>query len=179
MNGVQIISQEAITTTRDIPTLLLILSMFIILPITFYFGKKTDNWNVACTLGIATAIIYGIIVMMILSSGLFKKPSGYYKNTVKISNECRLLEFNEQFKIIKENKDGTYLITDDLDYRNWWWCTMNSDDFEKAEKILLDNHINGYPHGIWEYERYYEIMYADRNGDFHRKRFLKELNKGD
>lgn len=40
MNGVQIISQEAITTARDMPTILLILSMFIILPITFYFGKK-------------------------------------------------------------------------------------------------------------------------------------------
>lgn len=118
MNGVQIISQEAITTDRYIPTILLILSIFIIVPITFYFGKKTDNWKVACSLGIATTIIYGIIVMMILSSGLFKKPSGYYKYTVKISNECRLLEFNEQFKIIKENKDGTYLITDNLDYRN-------------------------------------------------------------
>lgn len=70
----------------------------------------------ACTIGITTVIIYGIIVMMILSSGLFKKPSGYYKYTVKISNDCRLLEFNEQFKIIKENKDGTYVITDDLDY---------------------------------------------------------------
>ena len=118
MNGVKIISQEAITTARTIPAILLVLSIFIILPITFYIGKKTGNWKVAFTFELITGIIYTIIIITILLSGLFKKPSGYYKYTVKISNECRLLEFNEQFKIIKENKDGTYLITDYLDYRN-------------------------------------------------------------
>ena len=118
MNGVQIISQEAITTARTIPAILLVLSIFIILPITFYIGKKTGNWKVAFTFEIITGIIYTIIIITILLSGLFKKPSGYYKYTVKISNECSLPEFNKQYKIIKENKDGTYIITDDLDYRN-------------------------------------------------------------
>ena len=117
MNGIQIISQEAMTTLRIIPTGLLVLSIFIILPITFHIGNKTDNWKLAYKFEIISGIIYGIIII-ILSLGLFDKPTGYYKYTVKISNECSLLEFNEQYKIIKENRDGTYVITDDLDYGN-------------------------------------------------------------
>lgn len=114
MNGIQIISQEAMTTLRVIPAILLVLSMFIILPITFRIGNKTNNWKLAFKF----EIIYGIIIITILFLGLFDKPTGYYKYTVKISNECSLLEFNEQYKIIKENRDGTYVITDDLDYEN-------------------------------------------------------------
>lgn len=118
MNGIQIISQEVMTKTRIVPSILLILSVFIIVPITFRIGNKTDNWKLAIKFEIISGIIYGIIIMTILFSGLFDKPTGYYKYTVKISKECSLLEFNEQYKIIKENKDGTYAITDDLDYEN-------------------------------------------------------------
>ena len=118
MNGIQIISQEAMTTLRVIPTILLVLSMLIIVPITFHIRNKTNNWKLAYKFEIISGIIYGIIIVTILFSGLFDKPTGYYKYTVKISNECNLLEFNEQYKIIKENKDGTYVITDDLDYGN-------------------------------------------------------------
>ena len=114
MNGIQIISQEAMTTPRIIPTILLALSMLIILPITFHIGNKTGSWKLAQKF----EIIYGSIIITILFLGLFDKPTGYYKYTVKISNECSLLEFNEQYKIIKENKDGTYVITDNLDYGN-------------------------------------------------------------
>lgn len=118
MNGTQIISQEAITTLKVIPTILLILSIFIILPITFHIGNKTDNWKLAFKFEIISGIIYGIIIITILLLGVFNKSTGYYKYTVKISKECSLLEFNEQYKIIKENKDGTYVITDNLDYGN-------------------------------------------------------------
>ena len=118
MNGIQIISQEAITTLKVIPTILLVLSILIILPITFHIQNKTNNWKLAYKFEIISGIIYGIIIILILRSGLFNKPTGYYKYTVKISNECSLLEFNEQYKIIKENRDGTYVITDDLDYEN-------------------------------------------------------------
>lgn len=45
MNGIQIISQEAMTTLRIIPTILLVLSIFIILPITFHIENKTNNWK--------------------------------------------------------------------------------------------------------------------------------------
>lgn len=118
MNGIQIMSQEAMTTLRTIPTILLVLSVFIILPITFHIGNKTNNWKLAYKFEIISGIIYAIIIVAILFSGLFDKPTGYYKYTVKISKECSLLEFNEEYKIIKENKDGTYVITDDLDYGN-------------------------------------------------------------
>lgn len=118
MNGIQIISQEAITTLRNIPTILLILSIFIILPIALHIGNKTNNWKLAYKFEIISGIIYGIIIVTILSLGLFNKQTGYYRYTVKISNKCSLLEFNEQYKIIKENKDGTYVITDNLDYGN-------------------------------------------------------------
>lgn len=46
MNGIQIISQEAMTTLRIIPTILLALLILIILPITLYIGNKTDNLEV-------------------------------------------------------------------------------------------------------------------------------------
>lgn len=118
MTGIQIISQEAMTTLRIIPTILLILSILIILPITFHIRNKTNNWKLAYKFEIISGIIYGIMIITILFSGLFDKPTGYYKYTVKISKECSLLEFNEQYKIIKENKDGTYVITDDLNYGN-------------------------------------------------------------
>ena len=118
MNGIQIISQEAMTTLRTIPSILLILSIFIILPITFHIKNKTDNCKLAFGFEIIFGIIYEIIITTILFSGLLDKPTGYYKYTVKISNECSLLEFNEQYKIIKENRDGTYVITDNLDYGN-------------------------------------------------------------
>lgn len=118
MNGIQIISQEAMTKLRIVPSILLILSIFIILPITFRIGNRTNNWKLAFKFEIISGIIYGIIIITILFLGLLDKPTGYYKYTVKISNECSLLEFNEQYKIIKENRDGTYVITDDLDYEN-------------------------------------------------------------
>lgn len=118
MNGIQIISQEEMVTLRIIPTILLVLSMFIIVPITFHIKNKTNSWKLAYKFEIISGIIYGIIIVTILFSGLFNKPTDYYKYTVKISNECSLLEFNEQYKIIKENKDGTYVITDNLDYGN-------------------------------------------------------------
>lgn len=118
MNGIEIISQEAITTLRIIPTILLALLILIILPITLHIGNKTDNWKLANKFEIISGITYGIIIATILFLGLLDKPTGYYKYTVKISNECSLLEFNEQYKIIKENKDGTYVITDNLHYGN-------------------------------------------------------------
>lgn len=118
MNGIQIISQEAMTTLRVMPTILLVLSILIIVPITFYIGNKKDNWKLAFKFEMTFGIIYVIIIITILFSRLFDKSTGYYKYTVKISKECSLLEFNEQYKIIKENKDGTYVITDDLDYGN-------------------------------------------------------------
>lgn len=118
MNGIEIISQEAMTTLRIIPTILLALLILIILPITLHIGNKTDNWKLAYKFEIISGITYGFIIATILFLGLLDKPTGYYKYTVKISNECSLLEFNEQYKIIKENKDGTYVITDNLHYGN-------------------------------------------------------------
>lgn len=118
MNGIQIISQEAMMTFRVIPTILLVLSMFITFPIALHIGNKTNNWKLAFKFEIITGIIYTIIIITILSLGWLDKPTGYYKYTAKISSECSLLEFNEQYKIIKKNKDGTYVITDNLNYEN-------------------------------------------------------------
>ena len=83
MNGIQIISQEAMTTLRVIPTILLVLSMLIIVPITFHIGNKTNNWKLAYKFEIISGIIYGIIIVTILFSGLFDKPTGDRKSVCR------------------------------------------------------------------------------------------------
>lgn len=63
MNGAQIIPQEAITVPRDMPTILLILSMFIILPITFikHFNLLTFYTNLLDIIKMSSYVLYTIL----------------------------------------------------------------------------------------------------------------------
>lgn len=120
MAGLEIISQEPIMTvsvlgvilTILVTTLLFFISPMLIDKLCRHFCIKQDVvLSVIITVFIITIIpFFGI--------NLSAEPTRYSKYTANITEECRLTEFAEQYVIIHKNKDGTYLITDNLNYND-------------------------------------------------------------
>lgn len=69
---------------------------------------------------IITITSYLLLLFNILACGVLDKPSGYYRYTVSMNEYFKLVNTDriEKYRVIKQNKDGTFVITDDPSYRN-------------------------------------------------------------
>lgn len=119
MAGLEIISQEPIMTISILSFVLIVLSMVLLISILpGLMFKLIHRFHIKHEAMVAT--VFGLIIVAIAFGEfiLFSKPSGCSKYTANITEECRLTEFAEQYIIIHKNEDGTYLITDDLNFYN-------------------------------------------------------------
>lgn len=110
MNGLEII--ECIPV-KQIPDSVLIcvplcaLSIFI--P-TFIVHKLTKSHDKAILTEFVSGIIYIVFVLMLLTSGVFEKPTGEYQYKVKIAEDVGYIEFIDKYDVVAENDDGTYIV---------------------------------------------------------------------
>lgn len=120
MAGLEIISQEPIMTVSILGAILTILGttlLLVIVPMLIdklcrHFCIKQDN------VLLVIIIVFIITIIPFCGFNLTAEPTRYSKYTANITEECRLTEFAEQYVIIHKNKDGTYLITDNLNYND-------------------------------------------------------------
>ena len=110
MNGLEIIECIPVKQIPDSVLICAILGTFLILIPTFIAYRLTKDYNKALLTEAICGIVYLVFVMVLLTSGIFKKPNGEYQYKVKITEAVGYVEFIDKYDVITENDDGTYII---------------------------------------------------------------------
>lgn len=121
MNKINYISSEMIKTESIynvvVFTIAIILCLFIIvLLISMLPAKYSKIKGIFATIVVIVGYVFYIAI---LGCKVLDKPSGYYKYTVSMNEYFKLVNTNriDDYTVIKQNKDGTFVITDDPSYR--------------------------------------------------------------
>lgn len=111
MEGLEIIERIAI---EQIPDLVLICVTFgailVFLTPTFVTYVLAKDLGKALLAEAISAIIVVTGFFCLMSSGVLKQPTGEYKYKVRLTEDVSYTEFTEQYEVITENDDGTYII---------------------------------------------------------------------
>lgn len=110
MNGLEIIECIPVKQIPEAVLICVILGTCSILIPTFIVHKLTKSHNKALLTELVSGIIYLIFGLMLLTSGIFEKPTGEYQYKVKITEDVGYMEFIDKYDVVAENDDGTYII---------------------------------------------------------------------
>ena len=115
MNGLEIIEQIAVNQVPGSTIIYMILGVFSILIPTFIVYLLTKNQSKALATEFISGIVYFVLLVTLLFSGVFEKPTGEYKYKVRITEDVSYIEFTDKYDVITENDDGTYIIQEKND----------------------------------------------------------------
>ena len=118
MNGISIISCEPLYVISGLRAFIPIIAFFSIVIITFIIARiKTHNTGDAIDYAALAAIIASIkVVFVCCCTNICYNETEYHKYTVTIDDDVTLGELRSHYKIIEIKDDGSFVITDNLDY---------------------------------------------------------------
>lgn len=110
MKGLEIIERIAIEQIPESTATYLILGGFsILIPTVVVYMLTKDPHKIYVT-EVISGLIYIILLVVVLESGIFEKPTGEYQYKVNITEDVGYVEFTDKYNIITKNDDGTYII---------------------------------------------------------------------
>lgn len=115
MNGLEIIEHIAVNQVPFSTIMYMVLGVFLILIPTFVVYLFTKNISKALITEFISGIVYLALIVALLFSGVFEKPTGEYKYKVRITEDVGYIEFTDKYDIISENDDGTYIVQEKND----------------------------------------------------------------
>lgn len=120
MNGMEIISKQPIKKITPLSVIECFVRALILAGVVnfvFYLKneKNISTWVFAIIIFVAASIISGIGTY--ISDRFFTKDTGYSWYNMKIAEGSDTKEFSNTYKIVKKYKDGTFLVTDNLNYK--------------------------------------------------------------
>ena len=59
---------------------------------------------------LCSGVFYLVFALVLLTIGVFEKPTGEYQYKVKITEDIGYIEFIDKYDVVAENDDGTYII---------------------------------------------------------------------
>lgn len=110
MKGLEIIECIAIERVPVLVLLALALGVFSILIPTSVVDKLTKNWEKTFLTELISGLIYLVVMIGLLVSGILEKPTGEYQYKVRITEDVSYVEFTDKYDVITENDDGTYIV---------------------------------------------------------------------
>lgn len=110
MKGLEIIEQIAVNQVPVSTIIYMVLGAFSILIPTVVVYLFTKNSDKALVTEFISGIVYFVLLVTLLFSGVFEKPTGEYKYKVRITEDVGYIEFTDKYDVISENDDGTYII---------------------------------------------------------------------
>jgi hypothetical protein len=115
MNGLEIIEHIAVNQVPGSTITYMVLGGFSILIPTFIVYLFTKSDSKTLTTEFISGIVYFVLLVTLLFSGVFEKPTGEYKYKVRITEDVGYIEFTDKYDIISENDDGTYIVQEKND----------------------------------------------------------------
>lgn len=110
MKGLEIIECIAIERVPVLVLLALALGVLSILIPTSVVYKLTKNWDKTFLTELISGLIYLVVMIGLLVSGILEKPTGEYQYKVRITEDVSYVEFTDKYDVITENDDGTYIV---------------------------------------------------------------------
>lgn len=110
MNGLEIIEYIPVEQVPDSVLICVILGTLSILIPTFIVYKLTKNYNKMLLTELCSGVFYLVFTLVLLTNGVFEKPTGEYQYKVKITEDVGYIEFIDKYDVVAENDDGTYII---------------------------------------------------------------------
>lgn len=110
MKGLEIIERIAIWEVPDYVIICLAFGVFSILIPTFAVYKLTKHGDKAFLTEIISGVIYIVLLVVLLESGVLEKPTDEYQYKVRITEDVGYIEFTDKYDVVTENDDGTYII---------------------------------------------------------------------
>ena len=110
MKGLEIIECIAVEQVPVLVLLSLALGVFSILIPTSVVYKLTKNWEKTFLTELISGLIYLVVMIGLLVSGILEKPTGEYQYKVRITEDVSYVEFTDKYDVITENDDGTYIV---------------------------------------------------------------------
>lgn len=110
MKGLEIIEQIVVKQVPDSTIWCMILAVLSILIPTFIVYLFTKNQSKTLATEAISGIVYIVLMVILIFSGVLEKPTGEYRYKVRITEDVSYIEFTNKYEIITENDDGTYII---------------------------------------------------------------------
>ena len=110
MKGLEIIECIPVKQVPDLVMICFIVGTVSILIPSYIVLKLTKNFNKALVTELISGLIYMVFVLVLLTSGVFEKPTGEYHYKVKLTEDVGYVEFTNKYDVVTENDDGTYII---------------------------------------------------------------------
>lgn len=110
MNGLEIIECIPVEQVPDSVLIGAIVGVLSTLIPTYIVYKLTKNYNKMLLTELYSGVFYIVFVLVLLTNGFFEKPTGEYQYKVKITEDVGYIEFIDQYDVVAENDDGTYII---------------------------------------------------------------------
>ena len=110
MKGLEIIECIAIEQVPNLVLFCLLIGCCSILIPTFAVYLLTKNYNKAFLTEAISGIVYLVLLIGLLESGVLEKPTGEYQYKVRITEDVSYVEFTDKYDVVTENDDGTYIV---------------------------------------------------------------------